>query len=128
MSIGQKYVLPLVLGPVGMLICHFGLFLCQQAGIEFMAYVIVYPVVYAVLAVILTLLGPRLWLSNALYLCVIPVLYWFILLASDGKLNWSSFSFVESSGMSVIIVLTAGVSALAAFAVSKAKKSPTGAA
>jgi hypothetical protein len=126
MNIGQKYVWPLVLGFAGMFICHFGLFLCHVAGIEFVAYVIVYPMVYSGLAIVLTLPGPRLWLSNALYLCVIPFLYWYLLLASDGKLNWRSFSFFESSGMSVIIVLTAGVSALAAFAVSKAKKSPTG--
>jgi hypothetical protein len=128
MSIGQKYALPLVLGLVGMFICHFGLFLCQQAGIEFVAYVIVYPMVYAGLAIVLTLLGPHLWLSNVLFLCVIPFLYWYLLLASDDKLNLRSFSFFESSGMSVIILLTAGVSALCALAVSKVRKSPTGSA
>ena len=122
MSIAQKVVLPTVIGFFGMFMCHLGLFVCSLAGINFMAYVIVYPLIYPLLAILLTLFAPRSWLTNAIFLCLIPFLYWYVLLWSDGRLNAASFSWYQSSGMSLIILLALGLSALAAFAASKLRR------
>ena len=121
MNIGKKFVLPLSLGLVGMFICHYGLFLCYQVGVPFTAYLIVYPIVYPAMTAILTISASRLWLTNAIFLSVIPFLYWYSLLWSDGKLNPDSFSLFESSGMSVVILLTLGLSALVGFVIFKIK-------
>jgi hypothetical protein len=119
MSIGRKYVIPLSLGFVGMFLCHFGLFLFYEAGIKVVAYLFVYPIVYPLLTATLTFAESSLWLTNALFVCAIPFLYWYALLWSDGKLNPNSFSLFESSGMSVIILLALGLSLLVGFVISK---------
>jgi hypothetical protein len=123
MVIARKYVWPIVLGFVGMFACHLGLFLCSLAGITFMAYLIVYPIVYPVLTVVLTIVEPRLWLTNALFLCIVPFLYWYTVLWTDGRLNLHDLSLFESSGMSVIILLALGLSIVVGFVVSKLRRS-----
>jgi hypothetical protein len=122
MGIGTKYVLPMLLGFAGMLACHIGLFICYEAGIKFMAYLIVYPIVYPGLTIVLTIAKPRLWLTNAILLCSIPILYWYILLWTDGRLNLHDFSLLESSGMSVIILLALGLSIVLGYFVSKLRR------
>lgn len=119
MSIGRRYVLPLGLGFGGMFICHFGLFLCFQAGVGFIAYVIVYPVVYPLLAVILTVSRPGFWLSNAIFLCAVPLTYWYFVLARDAQLDLRSPNLYDSSGMSIVMLLTLGLTTLSAFTVSR---------
>jgi len=119
MSIGRKYVIPLSLGFAGMLLCHFGLFLFYQVGIKFVAYILVYPIVYPLLTATLTFAESRLWLTNALFVCTIPFLYWYALLWGDGKLDPNSFSLFESSGMPAIILLALGLSLLVGFVISK---------
>ena len=84
-----------------------------------MAYLIVYPIIYPGLAVVLTIVNPRLWLTNALFLCIIPALYWYVLLWMDGRLNLRDFSLLESSGMSVIILAALGLSMGPGFVASK---------
>ncbi|MDO8548995.1 MAG: hypothetical protein Q7S39_02440 [Ignavibacteria bacterium] len=121
MSIGKKYILPLSLGFVGMFICHYGFFLCYQVGVPFTAYLIVYPIIYPAMTAILTMSKPRLWFTNAIFLSVIPFLYWYSLLWSESKLNANSFSLFEFSGMSVIILLALGVSVLVGLLIFKIK-------
>jgi hypothetical protein len=128
MGIGREYVLPIVLGFVGMFACHVGLFLCYLAGIKFMAYLIVYPIVYPALTVVLTIVESRLWLTNAIFSCIIPFLYWYTLLWTDGRLNLHDLSLFESSGMSVIILLALGLSIVLGFVVSKLRRSKQAAA
>jgi hypothetical protein len=119
MTIGRKFALPLILGFLAMFICHFGLFLCYQVGITFIAYVIVYLLVYSILVIPLTISHPRYWKTDPLLLCTIPFLYWYALLWSDGKLNLSAISLLQSTGMSVIILITFGLCVLSSFVVSR---------
>ena len=104
-----------------MFLCHFGLFLFYEAGIKFVAYLLVYPIVYPLLTATLTIAESSSWLTNALFVCAIPFLYWYALLWSDGKLNPNSFSLFESSGMSVIILIALGLSLLVGFVIFKIK-------
>jgi len=118
---GRKYALPIGVGFIGMFLCHFGLFLGMAAGMDFPPYVIAYPIVYAILAIVLALLKPGLWLTDALFLCLVPFVYWYSLLISDGKFSVTNFSLRESSGMWLTMLISVGVSLLCAFAVSKDK-------
>ena len=121
MSIGQKYILPFILGFIGMFLCHLGLFLFYQGGIKFTAYIIVYPIVYPLLTIILSIINSRHWFSNAIYLCAFPFLYWYILLLTDGRLNIKDFNLYESTGMSMIMLLTVGISVVSGFITFKLK-------
>ncbi len=121
MNIRIKYILPFILGFIGMIICHVGLFLCWQAGIKFMVYIIVYPVVYSIMTIILTIRNYKLWFTNALYICLIPFLYWYYLLFTEDKLNVYSANIYNYSEMSIIILFTFGLSVLVSFIAKKTK-------
>jgi len=123
MNIGRKYVLPLGLGFAGMLICYIFILIAFGSGVEYPIYMFTYPIVYPVIAIILTLRNSKAWLSSSLLLSALPFLYWFSLLWSEGKMNiQSALKLNQSSGMILIMPITLGIACLASFATSKIKK------
>jgi len=122
MSPARKYALPIVLGFVGMIVSHIIVLLGFGAGVHFPIYIVAYPIVYSVTALILSQSNPRLWLSDAALVCTIPFLYWYLLLWSDGKMHVeAALNIRESSGMLLIMPLSLGLACFAAFIVSKHK-------
>jgi hypothetical protein len=104
----KRYLLPILIGFAGMFAAHILLLLLVVAlSLEFMPYIISYPIVYGVLAFLLTRNNTGWWLSNVIYLLLIPFVYWYWLLWSDGKLGWpTTVNFNDSGGMMVILPVT----------------------
>jgi hypothetical protein len=104
----KKYLLPTAFGFVGMLIAHFLLFLLSVAlRLPFMPYIIAYPIVYSLLALLVTRNNPDWWLSNAICILLIPFIYWYWLLWSAGEFDFAHARRVgESSGMLLILPFT----------------------
>ncbi len=104
----KKYLLPITLGFAGMLVAHFLLFLLSIGfRLNYMPYIVTYPIVYIMLALILARNYPNWWLSNVLFILLIPFVYWYILLWSDGKFHWEdAIKVTESSGMLLILPFT----------------------
>jgi hypothetical protein len=122
MSAARKYALPIVLGFVGMIVSHIIVLLGFGAGAHFPIYLVAYPIVCSVTALILSQSNPRRWLSNAALVCAIPFLYWYVLLWSDGKMHVeAALNIRESSGMLLIMPLSFGRACFAAFIVSTYK-------
>jgi hypothetical protein len=104
----KKYLLPTALGFVGMFVAHVLLFLLSAGlGLNYMPYVIAYPIVYVLLVFLLTRNNPDWWLSNAICILLIPFTYWYLLLWSDGEFSLAHAIRVgESSGMLLILPFT----------------------
>ena len=106
-SIGRKYILPVGLGFLGMFICHIIILSGFGAGIQYPIYVFAYPIVHPLIAATLTWNSAKLWVSNAIAVCVLPFLYWYLLLWSDGKISLEdTVNWRASSGMLLIMPLT----------------------
>ena len=104
----KRYLLPTAFGFVGMFAAHF-LLLLMLVGfkLNFMPYVIVYPVVYIILAFLLTRKNPDRWLLNGVCILLIPFIYWYLILYSDGKFDLADAMKVgESSGMLLVLPFT----------------------
>lgn len=124
LSIVRKYILPLGLGFAGMFICHIFILIGFGVGIGYPIYVFAYPVVYLLIGIILAMRKPKLWLSDAIFINILPLLYWCALLWSDGKMNeQATLSLRESSGMLLIMPFTLALTCAVSFATSKIKKS-----
>ena len=108
-------MVPFLAGFLGMFICHFFVLLAFGSGVKFPIYIFVYPVVYPLLSVALTLKHQRLWLSNAVLVCTVPFLYWYLLLWTDGKINISSFHLLQDTGLLVVMPATVALSCFASF-------------
>lgn len=104
----NKYLLPIALGLAGMFVAHFLLFLLSIGfRLNYMPYIITYPTVYILLAFILARNYPNWWLSNVIFILLIPFVYWYILLWSDGKFHWvDAIKVTASSGMLLILPFT----------------------
>jgi 4-amino-4-deoxy-L-arabinose transferase-like glycosyltransferase len=118
---GRKFVLPLFSGFLGMFVCHFLILLAFGSGVRFPIYLFTYPIVYPIIAILLTITKRELWLSNGLLICILPFLYWYLLLWSDGKINLKSFSFLKDTGMLAIMPVTALLSCFMSYFVGKRK-------
>ncbi len=124
MGIGQKYILPLSLGFVGMFVCHVFILIAFGSGTRFPIYIFAYPVVYPLIAAILTFINSKLWLSNAMLVNSLPFVYWYLLLWSDGKMNMpAALNLQESSGMLLIMPFTIALACVVTYIVSRIKKS-----
>jgi hypothetical protein len=107
-----------------MFICHIFILLGFGSGVQFPIYIFTYPVVYPLIAIILTRLNPRLWLTNAILANALPFIYWYLLLWSDGKMNiQGALNLRESSGMLLIMPVTLGLACITAFAASRLRGS-----
>jgi len=103
----KKYLLPISLGFAGMFMAHIIILLGFAFGIKFLLYVVAYPVVYTLLALLLTRSNPQWWLSNSICVLLIPSLYWYILLWNSEKPPFTvKIIFTDSSGMFLILPLT----------------------
>ena len=119
-----KYLLPLTLGFAGMLISHVIVLLGFASGMRFPLYFFAYPIVYSVMAYLLTRRNPEWWFSNAVSICLIPFIYWFVLLGTEGKISWSdAINVTDSSGTLLILPITLIISTFVSYTQSKFKKS-----
>ena len=116
----KKFLLPILLGFGGMFIAHFIILLGFAFGIKFLLYVVAYPVVYTLLAILLTKNHPQWWLSNSICVLLIPFIYWYLLLWNSERpaLTVHTF-FSDSSGMFLILPLTFVLAAFISFLVLK---------
>lgn len=124
MTLRRKYIVPLGLGFAGMFICHIFILIGFGAGISYPIYVFTFPIVYLLIGIILAMRKPELWLSDAIFINILPLVYWYALLWSDGKMNvQAALSLRESSGMLLIMPFTLALTCAVSFTTSKIKKS-----
>lgn len=104
----KRILLITALGFIGMFVAHFLLFILSLGlRLNFMPYLIAYPLVYITLIFFLTKKWPAWWLSNTIFVLLIPFIYWYVLLWSDQKFSFDNAIRVkESSGMLLILPLT----------------------
>ena len=117
----RKFVFPLLLGFMGMFVCHIIILIAFGSGFKFPIYIFAYPIVYPTLAILLTINKRELWFSDGLLICMIPFLYWYLLLWSDNKINFESFDLFEDSGLLIILPFTAILSFLMSYYFGKRK-------
>jgi|ERR1035437_66250 hypothetical protein len=119
----KKYLLPIALGFAGMFIAHIIILLGFGSGIRFPLYFLAYPIVYSLIVFLLTRRNPKWWFSNVICICLIPFIYWYVLLWNDGKIHWTdAINVTDSSGMLLILPFTFLIAAFVSLSVSKFKK------
>ena len=124
MNIARKVLLPVGLGFVGMFIAHILILLGFAVGIRFPIYIIAYPAVYTLMAVVLGLGNSTLWISDSVLVYAPPSLYWYLLLWSDGRLDLQAALTLErSSQMILVLPVSLGLSCLSTFLLSRLRKS-----
>ena len=118
----KRFLLPISLGFAGMFIAHFIILLGFAFGIKFLLYVVAYPIVYTLLAFLLTRSNPQWWLSNSICVLLIPFFYWYLLLWNSERpaLTVDTF-FSDSLGMFLILPLTFALAVFISFSVFKRK-------
>ena len=118
----KRFLLPISLGFAGMFMAHIIILLGLGLGIKFLLYAVAYPVVYTLLAFLLTRDSPQWWLSNSICILLIPSIYWYLLLWNSEKppLAIDTF-FTNSSGMFLILPLTFVLAVFISFSVFKRK-------
>ena len=116
----KKYLLPISLGFAGKFMAHIIILMGFAFGIKFLLYVVAYPVVYTLLALLLTKSNPQWWLSNSICVLLIPSLYWYILLLISEKPPFTvNIIFTDSSGMFLILPFTFILAVFISFSVFK---------
>ena len=68
----KKYLVPFLLGFVGMLVAHIIILLAFGLGANFPIYFISYVIVFSMISYFLTRRNPQWWLSNIICLFLIP--------------------------------------------------------
>jgi hypothetical protein len=112
----RKYLLPVALGFVGMVLAHILILLGFGLGIKYPLYFIDYPVVFALIGFVLTSRHPHWWISNVICICIIPFIYWYLLLWKDGEFHFANaIEWKTSSGMILVLPFTLIVAALIAY-------------
>ena len=118
----KKYLLPISLGFAGMFLAHFIILLGFGFGIKFLLYVVAYPVVYTLLAFLLTRSNPQWWLSNSICILLIPSIYWYLLLWNSERPSLTiDTTFTDSAGMLLILPFTFLLVLFVSFSVYKRK-------
>jgi len=103
----KKYLLPILLGFVGMFMAHFIILLGFGFRIKFLLYVVAYPAVYTFRAFLLTRSYPKWWISNSICILLIPTTCWYLLLLNSERPPFTfNTIFNDSSGMLLILPLT----------------------
>lgn len=104
----KKYFLPFTLGVAAMFVAHILLFILSTGfRLNYMPYVIAYPIVYISLSFILVRYKPSWWLSNSILIFLAPFFYWYMLLWQDGKFTLEdAINVKDSSGMILILPFT----------------------
>ena len=103
----KKYLVPFLLGFVGMLVAHIIILLAFGLGANFPIYFISYVIVFSMISYFLTRRNPQWWLSNIICLFLISFFYWYILLYSDGTFSWAyAIKITDASGMILILPVT----------------------
>ena len=125
-----NYHLPLFLGAVGMIICHFFILLAFVYNFRFPIYIYTYPVIYPILTIIMYLISRTKWKLIPVLVCALPTIYWYGLLIKDNRLSFFDANIRTSGGMSlvmpgtiVVCYITMYMFVLLKNAVSKNKKS-----
>jgi hypothetical protein len=123
-EIMKKYLLTTAWGFAGMFIAHILLFIIAVGfKLNYMPYMIAYPIVYILLAFILTINNPNWWFSNVICILLIPFVYWYLLLWSGGKFHVADAVKVRnSSGMLLILPFTFLLATLVSFYIFKRKQ------
>ena len=114
----REFILPLVLGFLNLFICRLGLLLGIMAGLKFVPYIFVYPVFYGILSAVLTYVQPKQWLTNALLLCTLPIIYWYGLLFGDDRLDFHNYNVFSDAGMWITMLITLALSVLISYIMS----------
>ena len=110
-----------------MFICHIFVLVGFGLGIGYPAYWATYPIIYPLLVAVLMRKNSRLWLTDAIFLNALPLLYWYILLWSDGKFSLdAALEWQSSSGMLLIMMVTIGLTVAVGFILSQREKSNKG--
>lgn len=102
-SVLSNYVLPISLGFFGMFIVLFPMFFGFRMQSSIPVYVLAYPVVFMLIAALLSYNREQ-WLQDGLLICLIPVLYWMVLLPFKGNLDWSSFDYSNQSTVMFVLM------------------------
>ena len=127
MSIGRRYVLPVGLGLLGMFACHISVLVGFGLGIGYPIYWATYPIIYPLLEVVLLRKNSQLWLPDAIFLNAFPLLYWYMVLWSDGKFSLAAaLDWQSSSGMLLITMVTMGLTVAVGFILSQREKGNKG--
>jgi hypothetical protein len=112
----RKYLLPISLGFVGMIVAHTIILLGFGLNIKYPLYFIAYPIVYTLIAFLLTKRSPDWWLTNVICICLIPFIYWYLLIWNYGKFHFANaIEFRDSSGMLLILPFTLIAAAFISF-------------
>ena len=118
----KKFLLPISLGFAGMFMAHFIILLGFGSGIKVPLYAVAYPVVYTLLAFLLTRSNPQWWLSNSICVLLIPFTYWYLLLLNSERPSLTMGTiFTNSSGMFLILPFTFLLAVFVSFSVFKRK-------
>ncbi len=120
----KKYLIPIAVGFAGMFLAHIIILLGFGYGIRVPLYFLAYPIVYSLIAFLLALKNQKWWFSNVACICIIPFIYWYLLLWSDGKMYWTdAINVTDSSAMLLILPFTFLIATFVSLSVAKFKKS-----
>ena len=104
-----NYHLPLFLGAVGMVVCHFFILLAFVYDFRFPIYIYTYPLIYPLLTIIMYLISSAKWKLIPVLVCGLPTLYWYGLLIKDNRLTFLDANIYTSGGMSLVMPATIAV-------------------
>lgn len=103
----------LVWGFAGMLGCQALILFAYAIGINLPVYIAIYPITYFFLSLFVNSKLSNNYFLNSTILCVIPFVYWYVLILFGGNFDIDNFSFSSSQGMIIILPLTLFFSLLA---------------
>jgi hypothetical protein len=125
MTIARKYGLPIGLGLIGMFICHFFILIGFGSRVQYPIYAFTYPVVYPLIAAALIWRNVRHWVTDAILVNAVPLLYWYLLLWGDGRVSFeAALRWRASSGMLLIMPVTIGLTLVVSFILSRFRGKP----
>lgn len=104
-----NYHLPLFLGAIGMVVCHFFILLAFVNDFRFPIYIYTYPVVYPLLTIIMYMISNAKWKLIPILVCGLPTLYWYGLLVKESRLSFLDANIFTSGGMSLVMPATIGI-------------------
>ena len=100
----NRYFQLVLLGIGGMFFAHLIVLMGYGIGLEYPIYLAAYPLVYSIIIFIVNYKHREKWFMNICLVFIMPVIYWYSLLAYDNKLNWNdAINYKDSSGMLLIL-------------------------
>jgi hypothetical protein len=101
-----------------MFLSMFSLLFGFMLGLEFPLYVVAYPLIYAAMGALLGGKNPH-WLRTALLLCLLPFLYWAVLMPIQHGLDFQAGGFEGNTAMLFVMLATVLLTALAGYAAAR---------